>query len=57
MKWLTFACKARDALYFPSSFQLTEYCKREEYKKCPFLLRNTSFSEERLGYSFTAQHL
>jgi hypothetical protein len=38
IKWLTFACKAKDGLYFPSSFQLQEYCKRKDYMKCPFHL-------------------
>jgi len=36
-KWLTFTCKATDTLYFPSAFQLEEYCKRKEHRKCPFL--------------------
>jgi len=36
IKWITFACKAKDQLYFPSSFQLQEYCNRKEHKKCPF---------------------
>jgi len=35
IKWATFACKADYKLYFPSSFQLEEYCKRKEHKKCP----------------------
>jgi len=36
IKWITFACKAKDRLYFPSSFQLQEYCKCKAFKKCPF---------------------
>jgi hypothetical protein len=36
IKWLTFACKAKEKMYFPSSFQLEEYCKRNSHKKCPF---------------------
>ncbi len=39
IKWLTFACKANDKIYFPSYFQLQEYCKCEGYKKCPFHLK------------------
>jgi len=36
-KWLIFSCKATETLYFPSAFQLEEYCKRKEHRKCPFL--------------------
>jgi hypothetical protein len=36
IKWLTFACKVSEKMYFPSSFQLDEYCKRKSHKKCPF---------------------
>jgi len=39
IQWVTFACKAKDKLYFPSPFQLQEYCKQEEHKKCPFNLK------------------
>jgi len=38
IKWVTFVCKAKDNLYFPSSFQLQEYCNGKEHKKCPFNL-------------------
>lgn len=31
-KWLTFACKAKEVLYFPSPFQLDEYCKRKSHR-------------------------
>jgi len=34
--WLTFACKASEKLYFPSDFQIEEYCRRKEHRKCPF---------------------
>jgi len=37
IKWLTFTCKAKETIYFPSSFQLQEYCKTISYKKCPFI--------------------
>ena len=36
IKWLTYACKAKENMYFPSSFQLHEYCRRKSHKKCPF---------------------
>jgi hypothetical protein len=36
IKWVLFACKANEKPYFPSNFQLHEYCKTEEHKKCPF---------------------
>jgi len=41
-KWLTFACKAKEVLYFPSPFQLDEYCKRKSHRKCPFYATNDS---------------
>jgi hypothetical protein len=44
-KWLTFACKAKETLYFPSSFQLQEYCKRKDHRKCPFYATNISKEE------------
>ena len=40
IKWLTFACKAKEKLYFPSSFQLDEYCKRKFHRRCPFYASN-----------------
>jgi hypothetical protein len=45
IKWLTFACKAKENLYFPSCFQLDEYCKTKDHKKCPFF-RNMSTGRE-----------
>lgn len=32
-------CRALEKTYVPSSFQLVEYCKSVEYRKCPFYLR------------------
>ena len=37
IKWLTPACNAKANIYFPSDFQLQEYCKKKSHKKCPFL--------------------
>jgi hypothetical protein len=45
-KWVTFACKAGEEYYFPSQFQLHEYCKTKEHKKCPFFLKKTSVEQE-----------
>lgn len=45
IKWLTFACKAKEKLYFPSSFQLDEYCKQKLHRKCPFYVRGISSEE------------
>ncbi len=33
------ACSALDNPYVPSLFELTEYCKRNEHRKCPFYLK------------------
>jgi len=38
IKWLTYACKAGEKLYFPSEFQLEEYCKKKDHRKCPFFV-------------------
>jgi len=46
MKWITFLCKANKEVYSPSPFQLEEYCKREEHKKCPFLVRISDINLE-----------
>jgi hypothetical protein len=46
-KWLLFTCKGSDTLYFPSAFQLAEYCKRKDHRKCPFFVVN--ISREHLG--------
>jgi len=45
-KWVTFSCKANEKVYFPTDFQLEEYCKKREHKKCPFLLSKASAREE-----------
>lgn len=41
-KWVLFTCKATETLYFPSTFQLEEYCKQKNHRKCPFLLAGIS---------------
>jgi hypothetical protein len=46
IKWLTFVCKAKDEFYFPSAFQLQEYCKRKEHRKCPLNLQNIHTEDE-----------
>ncbi len=38
IKNVHFLCKAENSGYLPSSFQLQEYCKRTEHRKCPFFL-------------------
>jgi len=45
-KWLLFSCKAGDDIYFPSPFQLGEYCRAKNYKKCPFLMGTDDFFNE-----------
>jgi|WetSurSiteA1Bulk_404760.scaffolds.fasta_scaffold00420_6 hypothetical protein len=35
-KWLIFTCSAKEKPYFPSDFQLKEYCKGKDHRKCPF---------------------
>lgn len=32
-------CRALEKAYIPSLFQLVEYCRSGDYRKCPFYLR------------------
>jgi hypothetical protein len=34
------SCKALERPYVPSLFQLAEYCRGSEYRKCPFHLES-----------------
>jgi hypothetical protein len=34
------SCRALERPYVPSLFQLAEYCRRSEYRKCPFYLES-----------------
>jgi len=36
-KWLIYTCQAGEDPYVPSLFQLEEYCKSKQHKKCPFV--------------------
>jgi len=36
-KWIIFTCQAGETPYVPSLFQLEEYCKSKQHKKCPLL--------------------
>ncbi len=36
-KWIIFTCQAGEVPYVPSLFQLEEYCKSKQHKKCPLL--------------------
>jgi hypothetical protein len=49
VKWLAFACDAKEKMYLPSSFQLREYCKGKYYKKCPFYSESAAVREEEAG--------
>ncbi len=40
MKWVAPSCKALDRPYFPSLFELEEYCKTKDHRKCPFYLKD-----------------
>lgn len=39
-KWTVSYCKAVDRPYAPSLFELEEYCKTRDHRKCPFYLRD-----------------
>ncbi|MBF0505410.1 MAG: hypothetical protein HQL09_01120 [Nitrospirae bacterium] len=36
-RWLIYTCQAGEDPYVPSLFQLEEYCKSKQHKKCPFV--------------------
>jgi len=40
MKWSISSCKAFDKPYVPSLFELEEYCRTKEHRKCPFYLKD-----------------
>jgi len=54
IKHANFLCKAETPLYPPSSFQLQEYCKRKEHRKCPFFLE-TSDKHYAIGHFVTGR--
>ncbi|HEB75445.1 MAG TPA: hypothetical protein ENJ04_03740 [Nitrospirae bacterium] len=35
-EWMASPCRAGDTPYVPSGFQLTEYCRSTDHRKCPF---------------------
>jgi hypothetical protein len=37
IQWIGCYCKAGEDIYFPSSFQLAEYCTGKDHQKCPFI--------------------
>jgi len=52
LKWVAFSCNAEDKPYFPSPFQLEEYCRKKEYKKCPFYSKtNNRYLDSTFLYS------
>lgn len=50
MKWLSYSCKANEKPYFPSSFQIDEYCKGKFYKKCPFIIKKGQRNVSKILY-------
>ncbi len=46
-KWVVAVCKAKDDLYIPSNFQLHEYCRTKDHRKCPFLSHIKTPKKER----------
>jgi hypothetical protein len=52
MKWVRSSCKAFERPYTPSMFELEEYCRRKEHRKCPFYLKDiirTNATEYRIS--------
>jgi hypothetical protein len=46
LKWIVSSCKGAVSPYFPSLFELEEYCKTKSYKRCPFYFKQTIDKEE-----------
>ena len=42
LKWSVWSCKALDKPYVPSLFELEEYCRTKEHRKCPFYLQDVT---------------
>jgi hypothetical protein len=40
LKWSISSCKALDKPYVPSLFELEEYCRTKDHRKCPFYLKD-----------------
>ena len=40
LKWSISSCKALGKPYVPSLFELEEYCRTKEHRKCPFYLKD-----------------
>jgi hypothetical protein len=41
-RWVVATCRVGEKIYVPSVFQLQEYCKTREHKRCPFFVKNVS---------------
>ena len=40
MKWVRASCKAFEIPYTPSMFELEEYCRTKDHRKCPLYLKD-----------------
>jgi hypothetical protein len=45
-RWIVATCKIGERIYLPSVFQLEEYCRTKDHKKCPFLVRDARAKRE-----------
>ncbi len=45
-RWTVAACRIDEKLYVPSVFQLEEYCRTREHRKCPFFVKRLSGRKE-----------
>ena len=43
-KWVISSCNAVEKPYLPSLFELQEYCRTKDHRKCPLYLRETKIS-------------
>jgi hypothetical protein len=41
MKWVRASCKAFERPYEPSLFELEEYCRKKDHRRCPLYLKDT----------------
>jgi hypothetical protein len=48
-KWVASSCTISEKIYFPSFFELREYCEKKTYKKCPFYVVVNRVESDELG--------
>jgi hypothetical protein len=48
-KWVGSHCRISEKPYYPSIFELQEYCGTRNYSKCPLIFRGARYQFDALG--------